>query len=382
MTWTQLVQATMTALVVCSSIALWPQTLPLNQRVLVVYNSDLKESKKVAEYYMARRGIPVGNQCAIRPNIFIRGPWSEISVNEYLRNEQAQIRKCLSRVGKTKILYIVQTYATPYQLKGMPQNSGLAVDQRLADIWNEAPQAGMEANPYYGGGSAKTNMYPPFVSFAQFRDRPNAPTIYSVWRLDADTPELARGLVDKAMYAEQRGLKGRACFDLRTPEVEKLDESGYSAGEWWLHRAAAFARQAHLSVIEDTKPEEFSSPGNRCDNAILYSGWYSLNNYNDAFTWAVGAIGWHLDSASAQNPRGGANWSANALKRGITVTAGAVGEPFLTGLPRPDLIVHDLLQGANVGDSFLRGTPWLGWMIIYIGDPLYRPFAHPALPFP
>jgi hypothetical protein len=57
------------------------------------------------------------------------------------------------------------------------------------------------------------------------------------------------------------------------------------------------------------------------------------------------------------------------------VTSGAVDEPYLTGLPRPDGIFHDLLSGANVGDAFLRNTRFLKWMITNIGDPLYTPFA-------
>ena len=31
--------------------------------------------------------------------------------------------------------------------------------------------------------------------------------------------------------------------------------------------------------------------------------WYSYNNYPDAFTWNTGAIGFHLDSSSAADPR-------------------------------------------------------------------------------
>src|ERR1019366_5811582 len=117
-----------------------------------------------------------------------------------------------------------------------------------------------------------------------------------------------------------------------------------------------------------------------CPNAALYSGWYSLNHYNNAFTWNTGAIGFHLDSASALDPRGGTNWSANAIIAGITVTSGAVYEPYLQGLVRPGGTFRDLLQGANVGDAFLRNTRWLKWMILNLGDPLYRPFRNGLSP--
>ncbi len=119
----------------------------------------------------------------------------------------------------------------------------------------------------------------------------------------------------------------------------------------------------------------------RCDNAALYTGWYSLNNYNDAFTWSPGAIGFHLDSLSAFTPRGGENWAANALTRGITVTSGAVAEPYLEGLAHADGVFRNLFEGAPVGDAFLRNTAYLKWMIINLGDPLYRPFPNGIAPF-
>jgi hypothetical protein len=119
----------------------------------------------------------------------------------------------------------------------------------------------------------------------------------------------------------------------------------------------------------------------RCDDAAFYAGWYSLGHYNDAFTWAPGALGFHLDSASASNPRGGVNWSANAILKGITITSGAVSEPFLEGLAHPDQILLYLFEGACVGDAVVRSTRWLKWMIINMGDPLYRPFPHGVGPF-
>ncbi|HWF47862.1 MAG TPA: TIGR03790 family protein, partial [Bryobacteraceae bacterium] len=149
-------------------------------------------------------------------------------------------------------------------------------------------------------------------------------------------------------------------------------------GEWEIHRAADFTRRAGFTVIEDDHGEEFGTPPAplRCDHAALYAGWYTLNHYNDAFSWNPGAIGIHLDSASAMSPTGGPNWSANALAHGITITAGATTEPYLDNLPHPDQAFLYLFQGANVGDALLRSERLLKWNILNIGDPLYRPFSH------
>jgi len=348
----------------------------LNLRVLVVYTVGDSASKKVAEYYINQRHIPEDNLCPIKPWSFtddgsISVPWQDFdSVIE------KPIRKCLQTVGKDKILYIVFSYGTPYKISQAPQGREIAIDQYVADIWDEIGGPHPVANPYYAPIQSKLGNYSQFRSLADYRASMGSKTIYSVWRLDAATATLAQGLIDKALRAEQEGAGGQACIDRRYgKDIQDLPDTGYASGDWDLYRAAQFFRDAAVPVTEDSNDAEFGTPPApaRCDGAIFYAGWYSLNNYNDAFTWNLGAIGFHLDSESAFDPRGGKNWSANAIKKGITVTAGALDEPTLAGLLHPDGVVHDLLAGANVGDAFLRNTAGLKWMIINIGDPLYRP---------
>ncbi|MGA7240081.1 MAG: TIGR03790 family protein, partial [Bryobacteraceae bacterium] len=284
-------------------------------------------------------------------------------------------------------LYIVFTYNTPYSLIGLDQAT-YSLDQFVADIWDvyEPPgQFGLPASPhpYYAANQAEGNAYTPFVSLATFRSQ-NSALIYSVWRLDAATPALAQGLVDKAMAAESAGLTGQVCID-ETTNPPAYDY-GLGGPEWELRMAANFAREAGFNVTEDQNSAEFgTAPApSRCDNAVLYSGWYSFNNYNNAFTWNTGAIGYHIDSASAVNPRGGSNWSANALLNGITATHGSVSEPYVQGFAHSDGVFNNLFQGANLGDAFLRNTSYLKWMMLNIGDPLYRPFpaGFPAVTAP
>lgn len=59
-----------------------------------------------------------------------------------------------------------------------------------------------------------------------------------VARLDGPTAAIARGLVDKALQAEARGLWGRAYFDLRN-----ISDPGYRVGDEWI-RASAGSLQA------------------------------------------------------------------------------------------------------------------------------------------
>ncbi len=360
-----------------------PTTIPLPERVLVVYHANVPASLEVANDYATKRGIPVANKCAIAPSDNASVDWTAFETEV-----RAPIRTCLNAVGKERILYIVFAYQTPYRIVNVPTAAGRelrALDSFIADIWNDqvADVSEITNHSYFAAAQSQGNVYAPFVSLADYRNQPDAPLLYSVWRLDASSADLAKGLVDKALQSETSGLQGQGCFDRRFGPVNKLEDWNYGAGDWDVLRAADFAKTIGLSVTEDEQEAEFgTAPAPlRCENAALYAGWYAYNNYNDAFTWATGAIGLHLDSGSALDPRGGANWAANALQRGITVTSGAVNEPYLEGLPHADGVVRNLLAGANVGDAFLRNTAFLQWMVINIGDPLYRPFAGGRPPF-
>ena len=349
-----------------------PSQTPLNQRVLVVVNSAAPDSLAVARHYMRLRSIPEKLLCPITPT----SP-DAIPVEEFNSAVKPAIRRCLEEAGKQKILYLVFSHLTPY---GVGSGNRRSLDQMVADIWDEylpdGPGNPGKPHPYFGEAESEGGFYGAFVPLSEYRDKPGAKTIYSVWRLDGANADLAKGLVDKAITAESGHLTGSGCFDRRFGDVTAQIDTGYGSGDWEIYRAAEFARQAGFRVMEDEQDAEFGAPPAplRCEDAAFYAGWYSLNHYNDAFSWVPGAIGIHLDSYSALDPRAGPNWVANAILKGITVTSGAVAEPYLQGLPRPDQVFLYLFQGANVGDALLRGTPWLKWMIINIGDPLYRPF--------
>ncbi|MFN7926497.1 MAG: TIGR03790 family protein [Blastocatellia bacterium] len=336
----------------------WSQT-NLAERVLVVYNASVPESIAVANYYLTQRGIPAENKCAITPTDPTAIEW-----NEFDSTVKTPLRACVDALGKERILYIVFAYQTPFRLLNVPTESGLemrALDQFAADLWNDqvADVTTITSHPYFATAQSQGNVYAPFVSLSDFRKQLNATQLYSVWRLDAATAELARGLVDKAMQTEANGLRGQGVFDRRFGPAAGLEDWNYGAGDWDLQRAADATRRAGLPVTEDEQEPEFgTAPAPLfCDQVALYAGWYSYNNYNDAFEWAPGAIGLHLDSASAADPRGGANWAANALQHGITVTSGAVNEPYLEGLAHPDGVFRDLFAGARMRAMLCCATP-------------------------
>jgi len=368
---------------------------PLASRVLVIYNSHAAsqaESLDVANHYVSERGIPAGNLCGISfPNV------NQVTFTEWLTVYRTSVRNCLDQAsgGRANVLYVVMSYKTPFLLVRPSPYTPASLDSHVADAWDAYstsyfPSVPAGTHRYFANAQSAGNVYPEFKTLAAYRAEARAALIYSVWRLDGDSVATAKGLVTKAKAAEAQGGGlagggGTVYADLRfgpNPEVQ-LADNDHLSGDIDLNRMATMARSAGLTVVEDQNNAEIGvSPAPlTAPDAMLYSGWYQLLNYNPVFTWKTGAIGWHLDSASATSPRSGNSWAAKALQAGITVTSGSVNEPYLEGLAHPDIVTRHLLMGGNAGDAFLRGTAWLKWMILNIGDPLYVPFPGGRAPF-
>jgi uncharacterized protein (TIGR03790 family) len=342
-------------------------------QVLVVYNQRYKESRTVADYYMAQRHIPDKNKCAIDaetpgPNTYLAG-----GLVGYHDSIKAPVQKCLNALGKENILYVVFSYMTPFKVfDGFPLNNVRAIDSLVANIW-DPNETNPSLNRYFSREASPADV--PFVTLEEWRRANPGVVTYSVWRLDGATAATSKGLVDKAIASEATGPAGRGCFDRRYPQLGP--DAAYTAGDWDIQRSADLVTAAGFQVTLDTNDQEFgAAPAPlRCEDAAFYGGWYSFGHYNDAFSWAPGAMGWHLDSASMPNPHDTQNWGGGALARGITITTGVVGEPGLENLPHLDSFFKAVLQGARVGDAMLRSTRALSWMNLNVGDPLYAPFA-------
>jgi uncharacterized protein (TIGR03790 family) len=105
-------------------------------------------------------------------------------------------------------------------------------------------------------------------------------------------------------------------------------------------------------------------------------GWYALDAANaSAYTFVPGAVGAQLTSNTAytvRRPTPGAYvdlW----LVAGITATWGAVSEPFAQYYARGDNLLSHLWRGYTFGEAAYISSPVLNWMMVFVGDPLYRP---------
>ena len=171
------------------------------------------------------------------------------------------------------------------------------------------------------------------------------------------------------METEARGLKGNFYIDSGSKH-----SPAYNKNLQYLYTLAR--SNTSLNVVYDDEPAVFQA--GTCPNAAMYVGWYSLRNYVPAFTWAEGAVGWHVASFEAEDLRNPDSniWCVKMIQNGVTATLGAVGEPFLGSFPLPQDFFGFLLTGKyTLAECYWATVPSVSWRLTLIGDPLYRPFA-------
>ena len=356
-----------------------PAAHPEAGRTIVVATDMVPESIEVARHYMKARGIPEQNLCVLHVpgeegidrktfDRTIRDP-----LYMFLQRWEGQMAVQLPegivrfRLEPRQAKYLVPVYGVPAKVSGyedvqtMNMSRAAAVDSELALLPGYKHElVGPLANPLFGATSAEG----PLVGGQMLL----------VSRLDGPTADIARRLVDDAVWAEANGLKGRAYVDTRG-----LTEGNYVAGDEAMRRAAAVLRHAGLETEVDERPEIWPL-AHPMPDAAIYLGWYAEEAAGPMtardFRFQRGAIAYHLQSFSGASIRDAkAHWVGPLLAKGACATAGAVYEPFLNGTPRVDILMQRLLQGASWGEAAYMAQPQVSWQMCFVGDPLYRPFA-------
>lgn len=367
------------------------------REVIVIYNFTMPESKSVAEHYAERRQVPRSQVFG-----FTLSQGNDLSRNEYRETlEKPLLKKLVDggfwRLGssemtdtngkpvkvegavlESKIRYLALCYGVPLRILVDPdlkepidettrpefRRNEAAVDSELAClplINRKFPLAGPLRNAVYTATNAAW-LHP-------------TNGLLLVTRLDGPTPEIARGLVDKALEAETGGLWGRAYFDWRT-----VTDPNMKLGDDWIRTAADISRHLGFETITNDQEATFP-PSFPMSQIAIYMGWYR-QNVDGPFTlpaveFMPGAFAYHLHSFSAATLRSSnSHWAGPLLAKGATATMGCVHEPYLGGTPDLGVFTARLFfDNFTFGEAAYASQNVLSWMTTVVGDPLYRPFA-------
>ncbi len=354
---------------------------PEADRVVVIYNPEVEGSEEVARAYAALREVSDAHLCAVSS-----------ADDEYMAGADYPafvdaVQACVDALGD-HIHYLVPVYGVPYRVGDRITDFGtgapaiVSVDALLVFGARSTSFTAADWNTLYQAGDSMAGVYDPYVPFGALRADMRRP-YYLVARIDGVDAAAALALVERAglamTLAASGALSGTVYVDAEyglTPPASDAFGS-YESGDWNMWGVKSiFEADGRYPVVFDGDDAEFgTSPAQLlCEDALYYAGWYAWYNYNDAFVWTDGAIGGHLDSCSACSLRDGLTWSSGALERGISATFGAVSEPYVAGMPEYDQLFLYLLQGASFGEAAYESTQIARWMMVFVGDPLYRPY--------
>lgn len=352
---------------------------------MVLYNSDMPESKVLAEYYAGKRGIAAENLIGL--------PLSKkgkISRGEYQDSLETPLRKHFTEKGwwelgvtndgiklavKNKIQVIVSMHGVPFGIENvgnvkLPEGVNpspftklncAAVDSELAVLSvHDFPIYQPLQNKYFRADTSFSSASHPYYMLAG--------------RIDGDSVATCKRMIDDAIEIEKTGLWGMAYLDLA------LKGAGYKIGDDWITEIETKNWKLGIPTTIDKNKDTYLTNYPMRDTA-LYFGWYTggVNGpfLNPDFKLKKGAVAVHLHSFSAsdiRNPK--ASWVGPLIAKGAAATLGNVYEPYLGGSHHFDIFHDRLTQGYTLVESAYMAIPLLSWQNLVIGDPLYQPYLH------
>ena len=379
--------------------------------ILIIANADIADSVELAEYYCQKRNVPKENILKLKLGARLE---DTISRKDYEKKLAEPIRKKLHEERfwlKTRCLLTV--YGVPFKVGKRPCLEGQEErieefekeikreKKKIYELGNQAPELLAKQNRQSkrkqvrlqsaidsilgketdASVDSELSMVA-FGSYELYRWQPNRLKDTPYWdlkslmvsRLDGPDVGIAKGLIDKAMAAEQKGLKGKIYVDSRGLVKDKKRYS-FGAYDESLRDLVLLAELRTKMPVRHEQSEKLFKPGS-CPDTAIYCGWYSLKKYIDAFEFVDGAIGYHIASWEAIDLRdaNSSQWCPAMLVDGVTATLGAVAEPYLHSFPKPKDLFGELFYGSCLVEAFYYTKPFNSWQMLLIGDPLYRPF--------
>ena len=367
--------------------------------VLIVYKANgpdnnhngVSDSLELAQYYALKRNVPLANLLGL--NVSVGSAYSTGQYGTFYTEMVAPIQNALTSLGSTNINVILLAGELPTVVYD-GSNTALSVDSALMGIngLGSAPNSVIpkRVNPYFdpapgfdaSPGHFNQNLY-----------RYNGTTMYLVTRLGSDSSLRGIDQVDQSLYASvylypqagyysgnayvnslygtytdaflseqpavQQGLYDNdADADMNIAYAEhSILPSGFPLK--WLDTATS------LEIGNPTATFSDGTSAATAPKAIFYGGWYNYNNYNNVYQWLPGSFATDLNS--------GSYFGIQALDHGASAASYVVSEPFLDGAVRPNILYYYLLNGYTFAEASALATPYIGWMVVNEGDPLYAP---------
>lgn len=329
--------------------------------LVILYNSENEESKKLAEYYQLKRAYPSSNILGIKmPN---KGTISREEYEQIKNSIASKLADRLTTNQKNSLLGIVCMRGVPYRISATKNsNDQASFDSELALIRLQLPTKSALNNPYF---KSKLKRH----AFIKKNPGETSKPLLTC-RIDGPSLKQCKQLIDDTLATEKTGLWGMCYLD--SAQKHKL-------GDGWLAEIEKMNWERGIPTVHQLEKHCYNSHY-PMEEAALYYGWYAAEKngplLDPKFRFKRGAIACHIHSFSGVNIRADKNWVGPLLNAGACVVLGNVYEPYLQMTTHLDIFQERLLDGYSLIEASSIATPVLSWQNIVIGDPLYRPYKH------
>jgi uncharacterized protein (TIGR03790 family) len=335
-----LVTLAMLLLVACdttgeSSISV-PSPLGPQHLAIIVNDSD-PLSRRIAEYYVVKRQIPLRNVIHVNfePNTSVMRPVDF---------------KALKASVDSKTPREVQAYAlawtAPYRVGCMSITTAFAAG--FSPQFCAVGCKPTRSNPYFNTDSRR-----PFSDYG--------------WRpaimLAGKRYEDVTALIDRGVAADYVNPSGSA-YLVSTSDRQRNARAQFYPGIQLLQSDRFKINLMTRDVLQF-----------RTDIMFYFTGLASVRAL-DTNTFLPGAIADHLTSAGGKLTDSKQMSSLRWLEAGATGSYGAVTEPcnFVEKFPRPNIAIDRYLSGETLLEAYWKSVEWPG-QGVFVGEPLARPFT-------
>ena len=360
--------------------------------VLVVYNGESPISRATAYYYLFSRNLSV--EMLLELTVPLASATLEDRVDEEISraNYNTLIRDPvaarLASLGTEAPTRIVLVLGLPLRIPDDSGSSVLLLESTGASVDAELAVLGSTME---GSAGIFTSMNPYFGSLQSFdvwrAANPDSPLRYLVTRIAGypgsrdqfELPEAIRRLVDRAQLPvdwsgawvvdeDGTGSQSRESGDLRL-----------------LRPATGLLRFLGFPIIHDVTTAVVSD----VPSVMAYASWGSndsnsppppfhgeIEGRNYPGNFAPRSIATTIVSTNARSfvapPVYGQSLVADLVEMGAAGVAGTVSEPGAFQVAFPQVLFTHYAIGATAAEAFYSSVPYLGWMNVWIGDPLMR----------
>ena len=380
----------------------------LENRVLVIRNTNSAVSMAVADDYMSRRNVTKFLNISCNDNA-TDSNLNYLSFQEYNSQIENPIKNYLAT--HPEIDFIVLTKGIPlllYNTPNKPYGGDCAIDSRIAAIDYDLNASSSIVNISdidYGNtfvGQAYANK------FWNSTNRFSHSTFggYLVTRLDGYTQADAIALTTRSLQAEANVANGinvsgaillDACasFGFPTgPQPYSIYPNNYVAGQqinittegpYGLYNVDM--QEAANDLTANSIPNQFENTNafiGNINNLKGYISWgsndsnYNASNYN-SLGFIAGALAETAVSTGARTflpTTGGQSLIANLVSQGVTGVKGYATEPLLVAVASPKILFNRYTSGWTLAESFYCASRLVNWMDVVIGDPICRAYAN------